>query len=493
MESPQNSSNLREKAVKSVIWTAIESWGRQAISLVVFFILARLLSPENFGLIALAYIFIEFVQIFVDQGFSVAIIQRQEIDAEHLDTAFWTTLGISILLTVLSIAGAGLVADLFKQPQLIPIIQCLSISFTLSGLSSVQQAVLERRFAFKSLAIRSLLAVIIGGIVGVVMAFFNFGVWSLVGQQISSSLVQVLVLWRVSDWRPGFKFSVIHAKELFTFGINISAFNIINFFNRRSDDLLIGYFLGLVALGYYSVAYKLLQVMMQVLITTTTKVALPIFSRLQGEPERLLNAFYSATQFTSLLVFPVFLCVPVLAPEFIKVFFGEQWIQSIPVLQVLSLIGPVHLIFFYNNSVILALGKPSWRLWIQVINTVTNVVGFALAVKWGIVAVASAYVVRGYLILPISLLAINKLVKMSLINYLRLYIVPFVASGVMIGTILVTKYFLGKFIEAWMLLIISLLLGISIYIFVLSVISPKLFRQLLDLAKTLNIKIKKKA
>ncbi|MFW9262089.1 lipopolysaccharide biosynthesis protein [Nostoc sp. CALU 546] len=493
MESPQTSSNLREKAVKSVIWTAIESWGRQAISLVVFFILARLLSPENFGLIALAYIFIEFVQIFVDQGFSVAIIQRQEIDAEHLDTAFWTTLGISILLTVLSIAGAGLVADLLKQPQLIPIIQYLSISFTLSGLSSVQQAVLERRFAFKSLAIRSLLAVIIGGIVGVVMAFFNFGVWSLVGQQISSSLVQVLVLWRVSDWRPGFKFSVIHAKELFTFGINISAFNIINFFNRRSDDLLIGYFLGLVALGYYSVAYKLLLVMMQVLITTTTKVALPIFSRLQGEPERLLNAFYSATQFTSLLVFPVFLCVPALAPEFIKVFFGEQWIQSIPVLQVLSLIGPVHLIFFYNNSVILALGKPSWRLWIQVINTVTNVVGFALAVKWGIVAVASAYVIRGYLILPISLLAINKLVKMSLINYLRLYIVPFVASGVMIGTILITKYFFGKFIEAWMLLIISLLLGISIYIFVLSVISPKLFRQLLDLARTLNIKITKKA
>ncbi|MEH1965699.1 lipopolysaccharide biosynthesis protein [Nostoc sp.] len=492
MESPQNSSNLREKAVKSVFWTAIESWGRQAISLVVFFILARLLSPETFGLIALAYIFIEFVQIFVDQGFSVAIIQRQEIDAEHLDTAFWTTLGISVLLTVLSIAGAGLAADLFKQPQLIPIIQCLSISFALSGLSSVQQAILERRFAFKSLAIRSLLAVSVGGIVGVVMAFLHFGVWSLVGQQISSSLVQVLVLWRVSDWRPGFKFSAIHAKELFTFGINISAFNIINFFNRRADDLLIGYFLGLVALGYYSVAYKLLQVMMQVLIATTTKVALPIFSRLQGEPERLLNAFYSATQFTSLLVFPVFLCVPVLATEFIKVFFGEQWVQSIPVLQILSLIGPIHLIFFYNNSVILALGKPSWRLWIQVINTVTNVVGFALVVKWGIVAVASAYVVRGYVLLPISLLAINKIIKINLTNYLRLYIVPLVASVAMVATILATKYFLGTFLEAWMLLATSLLFGISIYIFILSVISPKLFRKVLDLAESLNIKIKKK-
>ncbi|MDZ8225494.1 MULTISPECIES: lipopolysaccharide biosynthesis protein [unclassified Nostoc] len=492
MESSKDSSNLRQKAVKSVIWTVIESWGRQGVSLVVFFILARLLNPETFGLIALASIFIEFVQIFVDQGFSVAIIQRQEIDSEHLDTAFWTTLGISVLLTVLSVAGAGLTADFFKQPQLVPIIQCLSISFIFNGLSSVQQAVLERKFAFKSLAIRSLLAVIIGGIVGVWMAFLGFGVWSLVGQQLSGSFIQVIVLWRVSDWRPGFQFSNIHVKELFNFGINISAFNIINFFNRRADDLLIGYYLGLVALGYYSVAYKLLLVMMQVLISTTTKVALPIFSRLQAEPERLLNAFYTATQFTSLIAFPIFLCVPVLATEFIKVFFGEQWIQSIPVLQILSLIGPVHLIFFYNNSVILALGKPSWRLWIQVINTVTNVIGFALVVRLGIVAVASAYVVRGYLILPISLLAINKLVKINLNNYLRLYIVPLVASGAMVITILTTKYFLGKFLEAWMLLAIAGIFGMSIYILTLSVISPKLFRRILELGESLNIKIKTK-
>ncbi len=113
-----------------------------------------------------------------------------------------------MFLTVLSVACAGLAADFFKQPQLVPIIQWLSLSFTFSGLSGVQQAVLERQFDFKSLAIRSLLAVIIGGIVGVGMALLNFGVWSLVGQQLSSSLVQVLVLWRVSDWRPGFKFSV---------------------------------------------------------------------------------------------------------------------------------------------------------------------------------------------------------------------------------------------------------------------------------------------
>jgi PST family polysaccharide transporter len=492
MKSPQQSSNLRQKAVKSLAWSAIESWGRQAVSLVVFFALARLLSPESFGLVALASIFIGFVQVFVDQGFSIAIIQRREIDAEHLDTAFWTTLGISILLTLSSIACAGLVADLFHQPQILPIIRYLSITFLFTGLSSVQQAVLERQFDFKNLAIRSLIAAIIGGIVGVVMAFLDFGVWSLVGQQLSSSFVQVLILWRVSDWRPRLKVSATHAKELFAFGVNVSAFNILTFFSRRSDDLLIGYFLGPVALGYYSIAYRILLVMTEVLISTTTKVALPIFSRLQEEPEQLRNTFYSAIQFVSVIAFPLFLCVPVLAPELVKVLFGEQWYQSIAVMQVLSFIGPIHVILYYHGAVTTALGKPSWRLWIQVINTVANVIAFALVVRLGIVAVALAYVVRSYLLLPISLIVIKKLVRINLSHYLGLLIIPLVATTVMAGCMLAIKYLLGTFIEARFLLAISFLFGILSYVLTLSVISPKLFRKILDLVKSINIKISKK-
>lgn len=492
MESPEKLSNLRQKAVKGLAWSAIENWGRQAVSLVVFFLLARLLNPETFGLIALASVFIAFVELFLDQGLSRAIVQRQEVESEHLDTAFWTTLGISLFLTSLSIACAGLAADFFKQSELTRIIHYLSITFIFSGLSSVQQAILERQLAFKSLAIRSLIAVFVSGIVGVVMAFLDFGVWSLVGQQLTNGLMQVLVLWRVSNWRPGFRFSTTHAKELFNFGINVSAFNIINFFNRRSDDLLIGYFLGPVALGYYAVAYKLLLVMTQVLISTATKVTFPIFSRLQGEPERLINAFYNATQLASIIAFPMFLGVTVLAPELVKILFGEQWNQSIPVMQILSLIGPVHLILYYNSSVIMALGKPAWRLWIQVINTVTNVISFVAVVQWGIVAVASAYVIRAYLLSPISLIAISKLAHINLMKYLQLYVVPLVSSFVMISTMLGIKFVLIDLIEIRLLTAIAVLLGTSIYIFTISIISPKLFKSVLALAENIKFKTEKK-
>lgn len=475
--------NLRQKAVKGVIWSAIQSWGGQMISLVVFSLLARLLEPKTFGLVALASVFIAFMQVFLDQGFGEAIVQRQEIDPEHLDTAFWTSLGISLLLTVCVIAGAGPVAALFNQPSLIPIIRWLSLSFLFSAFSSVQTAILSRRFAFKALSTRSLIATCIGGLVGVIMAFQGFGVWSLVGQQLVNGLVAVLVLWTVSDWRPGFNVSAKHFKELFTFGINVLGFNFLNFFNRRGDDLLIGYFLGPVALGYYNVAYRLLLVMTQVLVSTTTKVALPTFSRLQHEPERLRRAFYTATQLSSLITFPISLGVAALAPELVQSLFGNQWTPSIPVMQVLVFIVPIHLILYYNSSVIMAMGKPSWRLGIHMINVLVNVIAFALVVRWGIVAVAAAYVIRGYLLLPISLWALQKLIRINLTTYLSQYFAPIAGSLLIASVILGLKHFFGSLINSYALLGVCILFSTVVYVLTILLIAPILFQQVQDLAR----------
>lgn len=475
--------NLKNKVVKGVIWSTIQSGGSQVISFVVFLVLARLLEPETYGLVALASIFLAFVQVFLDQGFVDAIIQREKLDLEHLDTAFWTSLGISLLLTIFVIASAEPVANLFNQQQLVLIIRWLSLSFLFSALKGVQVAILSRKFAFKALATRSLIANLIGGTVGIAMAFRGFGVWSLVCQQLINGLVDVLVLWTVSDWRPGFNVSVKHFKELFSFGINVMGFNALNFFNRRGDDLLIGYFLGPVALGYYTVAYRLLLVMTQVLVTTTSKVAAPTFSRLQQEPERLRRAFYTATQLSSLITFPISLCVAVLAPELVQCFFGSKWTPSIPVMQVLAFIVPIHLILFYNSSVIMALGKPSWRLRIHCINVLVNVVAFALVVRWGVVAVAAAYVIRGYLLLPISLWALNKLISINMITYLKRYLAPLTGSLATVFTILSLKYFLIGFINLYALLSISITIGISVYIISLLLIAPSLFQQVLGLAR----------
>lgn len=492
MESPKESSNLRQKAVKGVVWSALESWGRQVISLIVFFVLARLLGPESYGLVALASVFLAFVQLFLDQGLSQAIVQRQELEPEHLDTAFWTNVVISGVLTTLSIACAGLVAEFYKEPQLTPIIRWLSLSFLFGGLISVQQAIFQRRLAFQALALRSIVAVVIGGVVGVTMAFMNFGVWSLVGQQLSSGVAQVLVLWSVSDWRPGFKVSAKHFKELFSFGVNVLGIKILDFLNRRSDDFLIGYFLGSVALGYYNIGYRVLLIMTELLISVMAKVAMPTFSRLQHDLEKLRRAFYTATQLTSLVAFPTFLSMAVLAPEVVQVLFGEKWMPSVPVMQVLAFIGILHSIDYFNASVIIAMGKPIWKLRLNCLNAVSNVIGFAIAVRWGILAVAAAYVIRGYLVSPIPFLVVRKLTHINLKTYFSQLVSPVVGSLAMAAAIFAAKYFLNGLLNLYVLLAIYLIVGIIVYVMIIRFIAPKIFYKVVDLAQSLILFNKKK-
>lgn len=475
--------NLRQNAVKGVVWSAITSWGRQAIAFIVFFLLARLLGPEAFGLVALATVFLAFVQVFVDQGFAEAIIQRHELDPEHLDTAFWTNLGIGLVITVLCMGTAGLAAGLFHEPQLAPVIRWLSLNFTIIAFSSVQDAILRRNFAFRSLAVRSLIGVVAGGVVGVAMAFSGYGVWSLVGQQLSSGLVQATVLWWASQWRPGFRVSNSHFRELFSFGINVVGMNVLEFVNRRADDFLVGYFLGSKALGYYSVAYRLMMIGLDLLTNVINQVAIPTFSKLQLEPERLLRAFYSVIELTSLVSFPAFIGLAVLAPELIPTLLGAKWLPSIPVIQVLALIGVLHSVYYYNGSVIMAMGKPSWKLIINFIYSIANVIAFIIAVRWGIVAVAVAFVIRGYALAPIELWLIKKLIPLNLITYSRQYVAPLAGSLAIATTIWLVKYFLGDWVNVYILLAICIGLSIASYVMTILLIAPKLFQQVFDMAQ----------
>lgn len=475
--------SFRQQVARGVFWSATRIWGTHVSSLLIFLILSRLLEPKAFGLAAVASVFIAFVQIFLDQGFSHAIVQRAELDHAHLDTAFWTNLLIGALLTIGGIAAAPLVAALFNEPQLAPIIAWLSLSFLLGALSSTQKAILQRDLAFKVLAARSLAATAAGGAVGVLMALGGFGVWSLVAQDLTSSVVAVFVLWRISTWRPGFNVSRKHFMDLLTFGINIVGSKFIDFFNRRSDDFLIGYFLGPVALGYYTIAYRLLLVMVSLLTQVINTVAFPTFARLQNDPERIRRAFYAATQMTSLIAFPAFLGMSVMAPELVLVLFGPTWAPSAPVMQVLAFIGILHSVQYFNGSVIMAAGRPAWRLAIMLINAIANVAVFVLVVRWGIVAIAVAYVIVGYLLSPLSFLAVRSLIHINLGTYLRQFTAPLLGSIVIASAILGLKYLLREDLALPVRFVLFVLVGLLTYPLVIQLTAPSLSRQALELLR----------
>jgi O-antigen/teichoic acid export membrane protein len=479
--------SLKKSAVKGVFWSALDSWGNRVLSFVIFFVLVRLLGPKTFGLVALAGVFQSFMQVFLDQGLSQAIVQRHDLKDEHLDTAFWTNILTAVLLTGISNIASDWVALLFKEPSISLIIRYLSIAFILTAFCSVQQAILLRNLDFKSLALRSLAATVLSGIVGIVTAFLGYGVWSLVAQQLSYSLGQAITLWKVSEWRPKLRFSGQHFQELFSFGINILGLRALHFVSRRSDDLLIGYYLGPVALGYYSVAYKLLLVMIELLSGVVDKVSMPTFAKLQTNIPKLRDAFYKVTWSTSVLTFPCFLAMSMLSSSIVLVFFGSQWVQSIPVMQVLALSGISATIISYNSSLLKALGKPGLLLGLSSLSTLLSVISFLVVVKWGILAVALAFVIRGFVWAPVPILVTRSRLKTDLYKYFSLFLTPLIASLIMALVIILTKAIFENYLNDLMLTIVCILYGVYTYLTVMLLIDPSFAKMLLKL----QVKFKK--
>jgi O-antigen/teichoic acid export membrane protein len=475
--------SLKQEAVKGVVWSAAQKWGIRAITFLVTLILARLLLPESFGLVAYATVFFNLAGIIVDQGFSDAIVQFPKIEREHLDTAFWISILTGTTLTLASIFAASWIAALFHEPRLGPIIKWLSPSFVLGALSTVQSSILRRKLAFRSLTIRTLISTTVSSVVAVGMAFLGYGVWSLVAKALVGGVVSVITLWQVSDWRPSFHISPKHFKELFSFGSNIVGGNLVDFLSTNADNFLIGYSLGTVALGYYSLAYNLLITLTDLLVTVPNVVSFPIFSRIQNDSDRLKSAFYEVTQLQSLLAFPVFLGLFAVAPEAVRVLYSEKWIASTPVLQLLMLTGITRSATYFYSSIFRASGKPSWRFGIYTLTAVLNVVGFLIVVRLGIVAVALSYVVVSYALMPLFFFLIQKIVPVTLRSHLGQYAPAFFSSLFMIAVVLGLKHFLGGNIPISIRLAILVITGGGTYLLGIRLIRPGLYVKMLELVK----------
>lgn len=476
--------NLREKAINGVIWSATQTWGVRVISFLVMVALARLVAPEAFGLVAYATVFIAFAQIFVDQGFSDAIVQFSQLTREHLDTAFWASILMGGLLSIASVFASDAVASLFREPQLIPILRWLSPIFLLSALSSVQQAILRRELAFKSLTVRSLTANLVSGLIAVIMAFRGYGVWSLVAKLLVSAMVNMVMLWQVSDWRPGFRLSIRRFRELFLFGISILGGNFVDFISVHSDHFLIGYFLGSTALGYYTLAYNLLIVTTDLLISVPNAVAFPLLSSLQADSAGVKRAFGQVILLQSIVAYPIFLGIATLSSELIILLYGVQWSASIPVLQLLMLIGIVRSAMYIYSSVFRAAGKPSWRFWIYLLTAIMNVIGFALVVRLGIVAVAASYVIVSYLLSPFYFFMIRKLIGFSIRSHLSQYSPAVISSLVMLAVLYVFRLIIGEQMALPLRLSILVMTGAAVYLLTLRLTYPPAYKQMVGVAQS---------
>jgi O-antigen/teichoic acid export membrane protein len=426
--SSDGSRGLGKRAVNGVFWTATSNWGDQISRLVVFMILARLLDPKSFGLVALALVFVGLVDVLADQGLVAALIQRKHLARIHLDTGFWMLVMVGLALMLALMVLAVPLAAALHEDALAPVLVVLAVVIPIGSLSSVQRALLSRDLAFRSLALRTLVAIAVGSAVGISAALLGFGVWSLVAQRVSEELVATVVLWRVVPWRPAFEFSVHEARELFDFGKHVVGFRLMNYANSNVDNFLVGAVLGPVALGFYALGYRILRLVIQLTSNLIDGVAFPVYAKLQDDPDRFRRAYYKSGAYAALLAFPGFTAILVLAPELVPVLFGPQWSKSIPVMQVLALVGIVRSVNYLNSSTLTGLGKPKWRVAIVGVTTLLTVTALLISVWFGIVAVAIATLIVAILVAPMPYRAVHRLVPYSFLRYLRGIALPFAAS-----------------------------------------------------------------
>ena len=397
----EGDARLRVYTVRGLFWSGVQRTGGQAIGLAAFIVLSRLLPPSAFGVLALANVYLLVVLLFVEQGVNQAIIQRHSLSPDHLDAAFSVTLALAALLMLLTVTLAGPIARIFNAPTLEPVLRWLSLTLLLSGLRATQTAFLQRQLRFRDLAVRATVAEGIGGGVGIAMALAGLGVWSLVGQALARGLAGVVVLWRVSTWRPRFRIDFLPLREVTQFGLPVLGDRLLALVQGKADDLVIGLMFGATALGYYAVGYRMLTYVTTLLAGTIQTVALPVLSRLQQDLGRFRHALLAMWEYLALGAFPVFVGIAFVSPGIVPVLFGPGWTPSIPVMQVLALAGAVKMLPLATSTALVARGRPGLQLRLNLVTTVLAVLGYVAVVERGIVAVALVHLVVALVVIPL--------------------------------------------------------------------------------------------
>lgn len=458
--------------------------GTHLVSFLVLLILSRLLTPAEIGLVALATVFISAGQVVLDLGLSQALIQRRDNSALDVDTAFWITLASGVLLASGFSATSDVAAAVFGEAALGPVLRWSSISLLLLSMNATQKALLQRELAFGRLAARTLAAELVGGAVGIGMAMGGYGVWSLVARNLIRDLTGVIVLWKVSPWRPRPRASGSSVREMRSFGTAVIGARALEFLHHSADQVLIGYFAGPAMLGYYVVGLRVLRVVRQLLVESIAAVAFPFFSRLQDDPKRLRRSYLAGTRFTTLAAFPAFLGLALVAPELIAVLLGEAWVASVPVMQVMALLGLVQAAGFFPGAVLLAMGRPVWRLGLNLVNSIGNVVAILLAVPSGLTAVAVAQVVRAYLLFPLSLHAARVTLGLRWRDYLMASIPAASGSVAMVAAVAGIRGILAGQGQEWVRLGAAIAVGAAVYILTIRMVSPQSLREAIALVRS---------
>jgi PST family polysaccharide transporter len=447
--------------------------GQQLIQFAVSIVLARLLLPADFGLVGMLLVFSGFASLFAEFGFAGALIYQPGLTRVQASSIFWLNTGVGLLLSVLFFALSPLIAAFFTTAALAPLGRAFSPSFLLGALGIVPRALLQREMSFQRMAEVELASSVVAGTVGIALALAGFGVWSLVIQSLTASLVGSVLALRAARWVPGLTYSAAAVRDLLSFSGNLFGFNFINYWARNADNLLVGKFMGSVSLGIYNRAYTIMLLPVRQVIAVLSRVMFPALSQIQGEKARVREVYLRAIAVIALVTFPMMTGLLVVARPFVLALLGAKWTGVIPVLQVFCVVSLFQTLMNPTGWIFQSQGRTDLLFRWGIASSTVSIAAIGVGVALGTVeAVAWSYLLSTAILwLPCLALA-GRLIDLPVMEVVRRITDTIACTAMMAGSVLAVGYALPTDWAPAAVLSVEVSVGIVAYGLAVAVLRP---------------------
>lgn len=471
----------RRQVVKSVGWSAMGRTGTQVLQFAAGLALARLLVPADFGLLASVYVITGFTVLLFDMGLSSALIHQKVLRQEQLNTAFWlNALGGIVFVGVLAALGP-LVADFYGDARLTYITPLAGLSFALA-LNVSHSALLQREMAFKKISVIELVCALLGNITTVCCALAGMGPLALVTGPALQAVATTISMWLVVRWRPTGFIDRPSMRQLWRFSGGMLGFSVVNYAGRNSDNLLIGRFLGASSLGYYNRAYTLMLMPLQQVGQVLGRVMFPALASMRDDLPRMRGAYRRTITTMTALTMPVLVGMAAVSDGLVPLLWGDQWLASIPMLQVLCLAGLPQCLSSSEGWIYQSQGRTNLMFKVGVVSTVFTVAAIVIGLHWGTIGVAIAVFVKMWAWQPVGFHIACGTIQLKARRVFLDILSPLLISLVMGGAVWVLPFVVGARRDSPAVLLVQVLVGVVIYVVCLRVFSPRIFSEILSVA-----------
>jgi O-antigen/teichoic acid export membrane protein len=413
--APEPQPGTKARAVKGVLWNSASFYIGKLFVLISTVILARLLSQDDFGVAGYAIVVISVLDVLSDLGVGASLIYYRD-DPEARDTAFWLGMAISLLLLAALWIAAPLMGAFFNDPRAVAVIRALAFFFPLSALGNIQNSLLSKELSFSRKFIPDLTRSFSKGLISIFLAILGLGAWSLIIGQLASALIASIVLWWIYPWRPTFRLVLQWVGRLLGYGGKSVTVAVLGTFIGNTDYLLIGRFLGAEALGIYTLAFRIPDMLITQLCSLVSHVTFPLFSKLQDDADALVEGFLTTTRYIALLTLPIGLGIALVALPLVLVVFGEKWAASVPVLRAIALYSVFQSLFYSAGIIYKAQGRPELSSYLAILHLALLIPGVLWAVTGprSITAVGLVLALVMFIIGIVEIFIAGKMLKTSL-------------------------------------------------------------------------------